>query len=349
MTALKSYNKLGGRRSLIGIHSIAIIILLVPQILSIIAIGETVTIRGWMYLSLQITIYFGIQYLIVPIAFNRNGGKSFIIRLIFMIVFDIIIRSLIAFSKKNGQGYWSFLISFEQIAFATVQLIFVLGLSFFVGLYRWNERLWRDYTLAIRTAFEAETEKSRIENLTTQLKLSPHLLFNTLSYIKTKGGKSIPEIGDAVDLLSGILRHSMIDVREIRKVLLFSEIAEIKNQIELHRKLADGKIFIELEEHFHNPDHTVMIPPATLLTFVENMIKYGVVNDKDFPASIIIKLDDNHLLFRTWNYNKSNLVAGTGLGIKSVESTLKYYYPNAYNLDIEDLSDTFRLTLTVHL
>ncbi len=206
-----------------------------------------------------------------------------------------------------------------------------------------------DYIQALQEKLEAETEKAKIKSIVTQMRLSPHLMFNTLNYIQQKADGVIPEIVRAVDLFSGIVRHSMTDILETHTVLLSKEIGKVKDQIELHGLLADGDIFIDFEEELDDSIENAMIPPSTLLTFVENIFRYGMVKDPDYKPSIRIKMVNRQFTFSTWNYKRLNPHPGTGMGIKSVASTLGYYYPGLHHLQIEDGGETFHLNLTIQL
>jgi two-component system LytT family sensor kinase len=312
-------------------------------------LGESVTLIGVGIYLLQIAVYFVCQFWVVPKAFEKKMRWVFFFRFSILISISVIIRGLIVANKKDLIAFFNWLLSAEQLIYASYYLVIVLILSFFMGIYRRNEQLWNEYINAVRLMIELESAKLRIENIVTQMRLSPHLLFNTLSFIKTKAETLLPEIAKAVDLLSGILRHAMIDVLEVEKVSLKNEIEKVKDLIDLQYQLAQGMVFVNFEDDYDNAEEDVLIPPYTLLTLAENVFRYGVVNDADYPASIKIKREGKHFMFSTSNYKKLDPHPGTGMGIKSVGSTLGYYYTGRHNLEIKDSEENFLLTLNIEL
>jgi len=323
--------------------------MIVFQTLTLFTVGAVVTWKGWLTFILEIITFYIFQYYVVPKVFEKKNISTFSIRFAVLLAMFLVIRGLIIDPKKGLVDFLRFILSFEQLIYASVLLFLVLGLGFIMGLFKRNEQLGSNYIKAIREKLEAEAEKLRVESALSQVRLNSHLQFNTLNYIKVKAQYKVPEIGRPVDLLAGLLRHSMIDVQDAKKIPLSEEITEIKHLIELYRELADEHFYIEVKEHFEDQKIQFTIPPSILLTLVENIARYGVVNDPDYTAGINVNLTQTLFSFETWNYKKLHPQQGTGLGISSIAITLQYYFPDKHTLEIENLEETFHLKLTILL
>lgn len=319
------------------------------QFLLLVSIGFELTIRGGLLYLLQIITYLVLYYWVIPLFFNRKTKGVGWLRIFLVISIYCITRGSLSYHGKKAMEFLYFVLSFNQLIFSTAHLTIIIGLNFLFGLYRYNEQLRQDYIEALQEKLTAETEKVKIESIVTQMRLSPHLMLNTLNYIQEKADGVLPEVVQAVDLFSGIVQHSMFDVLQSKTVLLYKEIEKVKQQIKLHSLLSNGNVSIDFDEAYDESIENAMIPPSTLLTFVENVFRYGIVKDPAYIPSIKIKLQARQFTFLTWNYKRSNPHSGSGMGIKSVASTLGYYYPGKHNLRVENREDTFRLTLTIQL
>ncbi|WP_316835014.1 histidine kinase [Pedobacter nutrimenti] len=334
---------------IIGLHFLAITWIIGIQALMILSIQSTVSWKGCLIFTVQAVIYLASYYWVFPKLFGRKTIGVFFLRLSIIVSIYLLVRGFVIYRGKNIIEFFYFILSLNQFIFSFLHLTLIIGLNFFIGFYRRSVQLNQKYIKALRGILEAEMEKARIESMVTQMRLSPHLMFNTLNFIKQKADEIIPEIGKAVDLFSGIVHHSMIDILNEKTVLLSKEIAKVKDQIELHKQLADGLVHIDFEEEYIEPMEDAMIPPSTLLTFIENVFRYGLVKDPDYPPSIRVAIIGRQFTFTTWNYKRNDPHHGSGMGIKSVATTLGYYYPGLHTLSIENLEETFRLTLTIQL
>ncbi|UOE51339.1 histidine kinase [Mucilaginibacter sp. SMC90] len=330
-------------------HLLILLWIIGLQILLMICDHIHPSFRGDLHFLLQIIAYFILYYWAVPPFFSRKTTKKGVLRLIILILLYGSIRSLNSFHGGSAIEFLYFIVSFNQAMYSLANLTLLIGLNFLLGLFRYNEQLKQNYIEALEGKILAETEKSKIESIVTQMRLSPHLLFNTLNYIKEKADGVIPEIVLAVGLFSGIIRHAMTDILRTQTVLLSEEIEKIKNQIELHYLLANRNVFIDFKEELDDSIEGATIPPSTLLTFIENIFRYGIVKDPDFRPCISVHMAMRQFTFSTFNYKRLNPHPGTGMGIRSVGSTLGYYFPASHELHIEDTKETFRLTLKIQM
>lgn len=200
---------------------------------------------------------------------------------------------------------------FVQIYIASIYYV----ITFVIALAYWAIR-----NSAIRKAENLKKEKKLIasnialqekeETLRTQLLLSennflraqinPHFLYNSLNLIYSHTRSVLPEVANAIMMLSQIMRYSITDFSARGGMAdLDSETEHLKNVITLNKFRYDNKIEFELicEGNFADK----LIAPMILVTLVENIFKHG--NLQDHKATVIARVDEHteQLFFSTIN------------------------------------------------
>ncbi|MCG8329689.1 MAG: sensor histidine kinase [Chitinophagales bacterium] len=215
--------------------------------------------------------------------------------------------------------------------------------------------------LAWESHQERRKEKERIqllekEKLTNELKflkaqINPHFLFNTFNNLYSYVVNQSPKAPDMIMQLSGILDYVLYKSQE-KEVLLSQEV----NTIEHFLKLEQIRYGERLEVSFQTDgDMSVPISPLILLSIVENAFKHGVSGDIDFPKiDIEIKGTSESIYCRAWN-TKSKLQGEIndaykeGIGLSNIKRQLNLVYPQLHELTIDDLEDSFCLSLSINL
>ncbi|AOM80050.1 histidine kinase [Pedobacter steynii] len=334
---------------LILLHIFGVMFIIGSQMLLIISAGLNITFKGWLIFVLQtLTFYAGIFWLI-PIRSPKTKIIAFVGRLSVLIIGYGFLRGWIIIGGFWHADFWKFVILYDQLVLTSLQLMLVLILSFYIWLYQVGEIKGKQLVIANRKASEALEEKLRIESIMSQLQLSPHHLFGSLNYIKVKSETTNPDIAQIADLLSAILRHTLIDLRKIKKVYLSDEIDLVYNYIELHKKRSKSRVHIDYIDQFKNVGIENKIPPSILLTLTDNVLKYAILNDPDTPAQICLRQESGFMIFHTFNHKRGFPLPGRGIGLKSVRTILDYYYPEHYSLEIADNEETYSLTLKIKL
>ena len=153
------------------------------------------------------------------------------------------------------------------------------------------------------------------ENDYLKSQINPHFLFNTLSFIHNSVSKFSTTIAESVISLSEIMRYALTATDADGKVELVSEIEHIENFIKLNQARFNQKLSLNFSVFGEISDQRII--PLILITLVENVFKYGNLNDPASPASIILTLNGNELLFITENSKKrQNNMTSYGIGIK---------------------------------
>jgi hypothetical protein len=190
-------------------------------------------------------------------------------------------------------------------------------------------------------------EKTRGELHFLKAQINPHLLYNTLSHFYAKAEDFDPDLADGILKLSEIMRYSLTDSTD-NKVSLAGEIAQIRNLIDLHQLRYGDKLFIVLNVDIQNDD--VQIYPLLLLSFVENALKHGQLQDENYPVNISLKTENNILIFSTENRkNKTAMVISTNIGLSNIQKRLEILYPQEHTLNIINENEKYQCCLALNL
>jgi two-component system LytT family sensor kinase len=211
-----------------------------------------------------------------------------------------------------------------------------------------NHHMEKEQLKSLATTLELENKYISVENAYLQNQISPHLLFNSLSFIHNEVYKISAEAGDSVARLSDLMRYSLVSADDSRTVLLRQEVAQLENLVELCQMRFREQFYLRLKKK--GKLSNVRIIPLILVTLVENMMKHGDMGDKKQPALIKLELKGNQLLFGTRNKKRNtHLYPKNGLGLKNIEKRLKNYYQDRYLLLIREEEELFTINLTIHL
>lgn len=319
-----------------ALHIFGIIFIVGYQNLVMTALGDTLTWKGVLTFMLQIATFYANLLWVVPLAGDYRKELRIITYLIIVVLLHIIIRGWIIKGFSIAPEFWQFIFSSKQILLASLQLLFVLGLSLFVGIHNLSLRRKKDYEM--------------VQSIMAQLQLNPHLLFNALHFIDEKASETLPEVSHSTRQLAGVLRHSLIDIDHIQKISLETEIEQMHSYISLCRQLADKQIYIDFTTDVAHAGNELKIPPLLLITFLENMFKYAVLDDEDTPAAAKLSVQGNQLEFHTFNFKRMvSGLSGGGHGINNSSRILAYYYPGRHTLQVSATEETFTLTLKIKL
>jgi two-component system, LytTR family, sensor kinase len=199
--------------------------------------------------------------------------------------------------------------------------------------------------MRLNAALQEEKTKGELHFLKAQI--NPHLLYNTLSHFHAKAEDFDPDLASGILKLSEIMRYILVDASD-SSVSLEGEIAQIKNLIDLHQLRYQHKLFIQLQVEIKQ--RNVMIYPLLLLSFVENALKHGQLQNKNHPLIISLKTQDSLLSFSTENLkNKGSLVASTNIGLPNIRKRLEILYPQSHFLVIDNEGDSYACQLTLTL
>ena len=155
------------------------------------------------------------------------------------------------------------------------------------------------------------------------------------------------DIAESVLLLSDIMRYALTNADDDGKVRLELEIENIISFIKLNQARFNQRLNIDMQ--VIGDIENLRIIPLVLITFTENVFKYGDLLNDSYPVKISAIVDDNTLIFITQNAKRKMVqhYGSHGIGIENVKSRLAMYYQ--YELIIEDSETEYKSTLKVEL
>jgi two-component system LytT family sensor kinase len=186
------------------------------------------------------------------------------------------------------------------------------------------------------------------ENAFLKAQINPHFLFNSLNFIYNTVHKSSPKAAEAVILLSDITRYSLRKSDANGQMPIHEEVEQINNLIELNQLRFNNELQIKFEIGLITPSFSM--PPLLLVSFVENIFKYGKLNDPETPAVISIKEVDGVLQFRSKNViQKRKGTEGYGVGLENTKLRLNNIFADRHRLTIATTEHIYTVELDIQM
>jgi hypothetical protein len=223
----------------------------------------------------------------------------------------------------------------------------VMGLSIAISTVQQWQNTERKMAVSEAQKVRAEAGKVNAELSFLRAQINPHFLFNTLNNIYTLSVTHSEHTSESIMKLSNIMRYVTDDVTE-DFVSLQNEIDCIKNYIDLQRLRLGKKTQLIFEIDGNLYQHK--IAPLVLMTFIENVFKYGISNHQETVITIKIASEPEQISFFCQNRifeNKSTLKR-TGIGIANTRKRLEHLYPAKHTLNITNQDGQFTVSLTLN-
>lgn len=207
-------------------------------------------------------------------------------------------------------------------------------------------------------AQKKEREKIEKEKISAELsflkfQINPHFLFNTLNNIYVLIEKKSDKAGEAMLMLSMLMRHMLYESSN-GKVLLRKEIEYIKNYISVQQLRISPDEDVVVNFRINGNSGSTVIEPLILITFIENAFKHGISYNQKSKIDILLHITDHAITLTVSNTKRkfskpAEEVASTGIGLANTRKRLEILYPDAHELTIHDLADRFDVTLKLYL
>jgi two-component system, LytTR family, sensor kinase len=221
--------------------------------------------------------------------------------------------------------------------------IFLYIMTIALGMAIQVTRQWRN---SLQQISRAEADRAQAELSFLKAQINPHFLFNTLNNIYSLAITKNEKTADSIMKLSNIMRYVTDDVSK-HFVPLQLEVDCIHDFIELQRLRLSKKTQVDFTIKGRLEDKT--IAPLLLITFVENVFKYGISNHENATITIQLTADERSITF--YCHNKIFIPAGTpqrtGIGIANAKKRLEHLYPNKHLLNITNENGYFSVELIV--
>ena len=213
------------------------------------------------------------------------------------------------------------------------------------------------FSLAIELTFElfkqilshqeVEAEKNKAELSLYKAQINPHFLFNTLNTLYALVLSGSEKTESAFVKFSGILGY-MYSQGESDFIPAESELDYIQQYVDLQKLRLNHHTKVLFSAHVSSPK--ILIPPMILITFVENVFKYGTSSDTDCSIKININITEDTLLLETENeVMRRNDDKKPGIGITNCRKRLELLYPGRYELAAGENDCIYRVRLDIRI
>jgi two-component system LytT family sensor kinase len=297
----------------------------------------------WLFVISFVSFFYGYTYYLIPRLLLKKKYAAFlgIVFLIF-IGFYLVKPSELFFSKVliPLQGLESRPADPLSLDFITFIIFFMMVAT---GLAIQVVRQWR---LSERRALQAETDKANAELSFLKAQINPHFLFNTLNNIYSLSVRQNPVAPASIMKLSNIMRYVTEEATN-NYVSLESEVLCISDYIDLQRLRHAANVTLDFSVT-GNIRHK-RIAPLILLTYIENVFKYGISSHE--PALITIKLfsDEQKITFFCQNkiFSTPRVTERTGIGLVNTKKRLEHLYPDKHTLSITNENGLYTVALAL--
>jgi len=206
----------------------------------------------------------------------------------------------------------------------------------------------KEWRTTLQKVSRAEADKVKAELAFLKAQINPHFLFNTLNNIYSLAVTKNENTSFAVMKLSNIMRYVTDDATH-DFVSLQMEIDCIHDYIELQRLRLSKKAEVNFIVIGNTEDK--QIAPLILMTFVENVFKYGISNHESSPVTIKVSTDEKTITFFSENkiFDHQKNIERTGIGIANTKQRLDHLYPNHHLLNIANGNGIYSVILTLQL
>jgi hypothetical protein len=204
----------------------------------------------------------------------------------------------------------------------------------------------RQWRLTEKRVLEAEADRANAELSFLKSQVNPHFLFNTLNNIYSMAVTKNENTAPSIMKLSNIMRYVTDEAGE-NYVSLDSEVECMRDYIDLQRLRLGSKMNVDFSVAGNTIDKK--IAPLILMTFVENVFKYGISSHEASDIVIKLSVDEHNITFFCRNklFETKRNTERTGIGIPNARQRLQHLYANKHFLDINTENGLFTVQLTL--
>ncbi len=265
---------------------------------------------------------------------SSNKNKWLLITLITTAVIPIIITvfELITTGKESVV----FLGNYNPIVGVIIITYYII--LFGLGVF------W--FTKQLISIFKMKNEKAKTELMLLKSQVNPHFFFNMLNNLYGLVGKDAKKGQELILKLSDMMRYSIYE-GEKDLVTLKEEIDYLKNYIELHKmryhKKIDIKFNCQIKEDFK-------VMPLLFIILLENAFKHGVerLRDNAYVNVNMITFNNEIQFIVENNFDSSEDVEDSGVGLKNLKRRLELVYPKKHKLSFSVTENIYKVHLTLN-
>ena len=291
------------------------------------------------------TTYFLNFYVVCPYTLKKKNYFKFFIGIILLIIvfagIRYVLEEVILFHFTGKHNYFEvsrrfFYYTFDNSYFA------IKGILYSTLLY-----IFYEFSANQNRVFQLELDYKKAELSFLKSQLEPHFLFNTLNTFYTELIDTQPNTAKDIYRLCELLRYVTYEAEQ-EMMPLKKEIKFIEDYIYLHRKRFEDTMFLE-----YNVEGTIdiqVVPSLVFIHFVENIFKHGVINDKENPAKILIKVTNKDVIITTENLiSTSEKYNHNGIGKENLRRRLFAIYQKDFTFQSDVIDGKFTTVLKLPL
>jgi sensor histidine kinase YesM len=240
------------------------------------------------------------------------------------------------FDLDASESLWNWSRISKRTTYLTTPMVIATAAVLFQFYYRQNEMV---------RALKNEKVRAELKSLKAQL--NPHFFFNTLNNLYSLALKKSDQTPEMILKLANLMRYTL-DNSDRDKVRLEEELTFIKNYIDIEQQRFGARAPIAWNVNITN--QSLMIPPLTLITFVENAFKHGVSASRQ-PVQVEISLaeENDSLIYTVSNPlpsipNKSD--GNSQIGLVNFKQRMELIYGKDFSLTISS-NGIYRATMKI--
>src|ERR1700734_207640 len=197
-----------------------------------------------------------------------------------------------------------------------------------------------------RERYEYQQALAASELQALKMQLHPHFLFNTLHGIATLIDGDAKNAKAMIIKLSNLLRTAL-DRDSADLISLEDELKFVREYLDLEKMRFGNRL--KLDWRVTPETCRLLVPQMILQPLVENAIRHGVASSREGGwIEVATKISDGILIIYVRNSAGGKTANGTGVGLRNVETRLKYLYSGDASLHLsvaEDRTATASLSL----
>lgn len=315
---------------------------------------------------LLVAVFYALVSIFQCFKNGKYGLGSMLLALLFVAASGVAYACLYFFLPEMGVTMQHADVSFSTKEFLKNCSIGFYRMGFYAALYvlflRFKESQ-QDLVYTLNQKLETEkmnVELERKERLAQQerdaylarfltAQIYPHFLRNTLNGLL---GQATSHKDDdmvmTIQYLSATLEYSLKYSRRGKSlVYVLEEISFLENMISLLRIRAGSDRAVVYDKKGEAGEN--QIPPLSLLTFIENVFRYGLATVQH-PLYIRIDHKPGRFDFQCRNVKKPNppMETGSGIGLDNLQQRLSLCFKDRFQLEVDNAEETFTVSLTIN-
>ncbi|CAL2082267.1 His_kinase domain-containing protein [Tenacibaculum sp. 190524A02b] len=304
--------------------------------------GIGITLKTTFYITFFSVYFINISIICPRTLTQKNLSYFFIGQASLFFIFagiryfleEIVIYSISGFHNYSdySRTFWYYI--FDNSYFSLKVILFS---TFIYLLFRFIENKNKIH--------ELQLEHKKAELGALKMQLEPHFLFNTLNVFYSELAEKQPETAKGIFKLSELLRYLTYEAQK-DFMPLKKEIKFIKDYIYFYEKRFENSLFLNLSTE--GVINEQQIPSLVLIHFIENIFKHGIINEKNNPAKISIKVSTDFLELKT--YNKISNVknySNKGIGKENLKKRLMLLFNKNFTFEHKEVNNTYTAYLKI--